>query len=124
MAMFKRYFALGVFGYGLGILLSWNFHDNLNLSEPISVGLSVIILFFFNFFMARAMVFKEQNNLLKQAARFLIVALLMRSMEYSVFLLLFYKVDIYYLISYTISIALIFMLKYFVYKNIVFTADQ
>jgi putative flippase GtrA len=119
-----RYFLLGAFGFGLGILLSWNFHENLNLSEPLSVGLSVVILFFFNFFMAREMVFKERNNLLKQAARFLVISLLMRSLEYGVFLLLFYKAEIYYLISYTTSIALIFVLKYFAYKKIVFTANH
>ena len=119
-----RYFLLGAFGFGLGILLSWNFHENLNLSEPLSVGLSVVILLFFNFFMAREMVFKERNNLLKQAARFLVISLLMRCLEYGVFLLLFYKAEIYYLISYTTSIALIFVLKYFAYKKIVFTANH
>ena len=124
MAMLGRYFALGAVGFGLGIFLSWNFHENLNLSEPLSVGLSVVILFFFNFFTARTIVFKERNNLLKQAVRFLVVSLSMRSLEYSVFLLLFYKAEIYYLISYTTSIALVFVLKYFVYKNVVFTASR
>ena len=70
------------------------------------------------------MVFKERQKLLKQAIQFLVVSLLMRSLEYGVFLLLFFKVEIYYLISYTTSIALVLVLKYFVHKNIVFTANR
>lgn len=115
---------LGIFGFGLGIIVSWTLHEILNLSEPISVGITIVLLFFFNFFMARIMVFKERHNLLKQATRFFVVSILMRSLEYGVFLLLFYIAEIYYLISYTASIALVFVFKYFAYKNVVFTANR
>lgn len=119
-----RYFMIGVIGSGFGILISWNMHENLNLSEPISVGISVIILYFLYFFMVRTFVFKARNRLLKQALRYLIVSFVMRSLEYGVFLLLFYTTNFYYLISYTASIALIFLLKYFAHKHFVFPADH
>jgi len=120
ISTFTKYSMLGAFGFGLSIFLSWAFHEKFNLSEPVSVGLSVVVLFLFNFFMARTIVFQERNNLLKQAILFLIISLLMRFIEYGVFLLLFYVAEIFYLISYTASVALIFALKYFFYKNIVF----
>ena len=118
-----RYFMIGVTGSGFGIFISWNLHENLNLSEPISVGISVAILYILYFFMVRTFVFKSHNKLLKQALRYLIVSFVMRTLEYSVFLLLFYTTEIYYLMSYTASIALIFIVKYFVHKHIVFKAD-
>lgn len=118
-----KYLIIGVSGTVLGIFISWNLHENFDLSEPLSVGLSVTILYFIYFYMMRIFVFKARNSLLKQALRFLIVSFAMRSLEYGVFLLLFYTTEIYYLISYTASITLIFILKYFVHKHLVFSAD-
>ena len=115
-----KYLIIGVSGTGLGIFISWNLHENFDLIEPLSVGISVTILYFIYFFMMRTFVFKARNSLLKQALRYLIVSFAMRSLEYGVFLLLFYTTEIYYLISYTASIALIFILKYFVHKHLVF----
>ena len=118
-----KYLIIGVSGTGLGIFISWNLHENFDLIEPLSVGISVTILYFIYFFMMRTFVFKARNSLLKQALRYLIVSFAMRSLEYGVFLLLFYTTEIYYLMSYTASIALIFIVKYFVHKHIVFKAD-
>ena len=118
-----KYLIIGVSGTGLGIFISWNLHENFDLIEPLSVGISVTILYFIYFFMMRTFVFKARNSLLKQALRYLVVSFAMRSLEYGVFLLLFYTTEIYYLMSYTASIALIFIVKYFVHKHIVFKAD-
>ena len=124
MAMLARYFLLGGIGFGLGLFLSWNFHENLNLSEPVSVALTVIILFFFNFFMARSFIFKDRDNLLKQAAKFIAISLTMRGAEYILFLILFYVFGIYYLVSYMTAIAVIYLPKYFLYKTVVFNAKR
>jgi putative flippase GtrA len=119
-----RYCIIGLLGSGFGVFISWNLHEIYNFSELTSVGISVVILYFLYFFSVRSFVFKTRHNLLNQAFRYLIVSFVMRSMEYSLFLLFFYMSELYYLVSYSISIALIFIVKYFVHKHLVFDVDR
>ena len=120
METFVRYVVLGGVGFGLGIFMSWFFHAKLLLSESLSVGLALVILFFFNFFMARRHVFKNRSDVVRQGTRFFGVSLSMRVLEYILFLTLFHVAELFYLVSYTSSILIVFVLKFVLYKKIVF----
>ena len=122
MDTFIRYVVLGGVGFSLSIFMTWFFHEKLLLSESVSVALALVILFFFNFFMARHHVFKNQSDGVGQGFRFLGVSLSMRIIEYALFLALFHGAEIFYLFSYTSSILIVFVLKYILYKNFVFNS--
>lgn len=123
MTTFVRYIMLGATGVGLGLLLTWSFHEILGFSEPQSVALSLVLLFIFNFFMARLVVFKAADNMVRQGVRFFVVSVSMRLLEYGLFLVLFYVAGLFYLLSYILSILIVFIVKYFLYKNVVFRPE-
>jgi putative flippase GtrA len=124
MAILARYFLLGGVSFGLGILLSWNFHENLQLSQPVSVAITLVILFILNFFMARSLIFRNPHNILEQVIKFTMISLSTRATDYILFLILFYVFNIHYLFSYMISVAAIYFPKYLLYKNVVFKSNK
>ena len=78
------------------------------------------ILIVFNFWLSRRFVFRATGNVRSQFSRFLSTTVLMRGVEYLLFLLLYRVFSLHYLLALTISLGLSTCIKFFVYRGLVF----
>jgi putative flippase GtrA len=118
---FTRYTALGAASFVINLGLAAVFHEMLFLAEWLAVALSLSIVFFVNFVVAKFAVFKSQGPWKKELPNFLFLSLLSRVFEYAMFLVLFGILSINYLFAIMLSQILSFVLKFFIYKRYVFS---
>ncbi|MFQ5760664.1 MAG: GtrA family protein [Acidiferrobacterales bacterium] len=118
--VFTRYVVLGVLSFVLALSLNSVLHEIYYLDERISTAGAIFVVFIFNYFMARKFVFSSDRGWMPQLVKFAMVSGGMRLSEFVLFFILFSIIGIHYLISYAISICIVFIVKYFAYKKIVF----
>jgi putative flippase GtrA len=115
-----RFVAAGVFSYGLGIILSILFHEFIGLRQEVAVALSLAAVLATNFWVARSLIFRSIGDPSGQFIRFATTSLIMRGLEYAMFYLLLKKLNINYLVSMTIAMAISSCIKFLVYRIFVF----
>jgi putative flippase GtrA len=114
-------FATGI-GFGINIGLTAFLHELLGISPGISFAVALACAYIVNFFNNRKWVFSSDAEVFPQTVRFLAVSLGFRLAEYLVFLLLYGALGLHYLAAVLISLFSFYFLKFFVYKEVVFTS--
>jgi putative flippase GtrA len=109
-------------GFGINIGLTAFLHEVLGISPGISFALALACAYVVNFFNNRKWVFASDADTLPQAGRFLAISLCFRLAEYLVFLLLYSALGLHYLAAVLLSLFSFYILKFFVYKEVVFTS--
>ncbi len=109
-------------GFGINIGLTAFLHEILGLSPGISFAVALACAYIINFFNNRKWVFTSDAEVFPQTVRFLAVSLGFRLAEYLVFLLLYSALGLHYLAAVLISLLSFYFLKFFVYKEVVFTS--
>ncbi len=115
-----RFCGVGVLSYGIGVTLAATFHEISGLREEIAVGLSLAIVLFTNFALARLYVFRSSGRVHHELARFAVMSAAMRGVDYLLFLALLNGLGIGYLVAMTIAMAVSTSLKFLVYRKVVF----
>jgi putative flippase GtrA len=115
-----RFVGFGVMSYGLGIAISAFLGEVVQLSAEAAVATSLAILIIVNFWLSRRFVFRASGEIRSQFPRFLGTTVLMRGVEYLLFLLLYRIFSLHYLIALTISMGLSTCFKFFLYRGLVF----
>ena len=108
--------ASAVLALGLPILL----HELFGLNEEISVGVSFLIVFLFNFISVRIYVFRSKENALYQLIKFAIFGAMFRGLEYAVFLIMFRVTGIHYTICLIAVLTVSFVAKFFFHRRVTF----
>jgi putative flippase GtrA len=115
-----RFVGYGLISYALGIALSAFFREIIGLREEVSVALTLGILFVTNFWLARRFVFRASGHKGKQFALFVTTSVVMRGVEYMVFLALLRIFDVYYLLALTLAMGISGAVKFLLYRTVVF----
>jgi len=97
------------------------FHEGFRISEEISVGLSLFIAFFVNFFTAKHLVFESCGDSYEEFRRFLLSSIIFRLLEYISFLILFNFFGVNYVVAVCGILGTSLILKFLCYRFIVFT---
>lgn len=115
-----RFCGVGLLSYGIGVTLAATFHEISGLRAEIAVGLSLAIVLLTNFTLARVFVFRSTGRVHHELARFAITSAAMRGIEYLLFLALLNGLALGYLVAMTIAMAVSTVVKFFVYRKVVF----
>jgi putative flippase GtrA len=115
-----RFVGYGLVSYALGIGLSALFREVIGLHEEVSVGLTLVILFLVNFWVARRFVFRSSGHKAKQFVRFVSTSLAMRGAEYVMFLTLLRVLHHHYLLALTLAMGFSGFAKFLLYRTVVF----
>lgn len=115
-----RFVGFGVMSYGLGIAISAFLSEIVKLSAEAAVAASLAILIIVNFWLSRRFVFRATGEVRSQFPRFLGTTVLMRGVEYMLFLLLYRVFSLHYLMALTIGMGLSTCVKFFLYRGLVF----
>ncbi len=108
-------------GFSINTGVTVFLHEILEISPGISFAVALACSYAANFINNRKWVFSSDDAPLPQVARFLVVSLLFRLAEYLVFTLLHYLLGIHYLAAILISLFGFYFVKFFVYRDLVFT---
>ncbi len=111
-------------GFAINVGLTAFLHEILGIPPGIAFAVALACAYAVNFFNNRKWVFASDAAAVPQVVRFLSVSLGFRLAEYLVFLLLFNILGIHYLFAVLISLSSFYFLKFFVYKEIVFTSKK
>lgn len=113
---------------GIGFLINTGvtvfLHEILGISPGISFAVALACAYGANFVNNRKWVFSSDAAPLPQVGRFLAVSLVFRLAEYLVFVLLHYLLGIHYLAAVLIALFSFYFVKFFVYKEHVFTSGE
>jgi putative flippase GtrA len=115
-----RFVGFGVMSYGLGIAITAFLAEIVHLSAEAAVATSLAILITVNFWLSRRFVFRATGEIRSQFPRFLATTVLMRGVEYVLFLLLYRVFSLHYLLALTIGMGLSTCIKFFLYRGLVF----
>jgi putative flippase GtrA len=115
-----RFVGFGVMSYGLGIAISAFLTEIVRLSAEAAVAVSLAILIVVNFWLSRRFVFRATGEVRSQFSRFLSTTVVMRGVEYLLFLLLYRVVGLHYLLALTVGMGLSTCIKFFLYRGLVF----
>lgn len=111
-------------GFGINIGLTAFLHEILGIPPGISFAVALACAYIVNFFNNRKWVFSSDAEVFPQTVRFLAVSLGFRLAEYLVFLLLYITLGLHYLAAVLISLCSFYFLKFFVYREVVFTSRE
>ena len=84
----RRYAACAVLSAGVMLGLPVALHEGLGLGERVAVGVTYVVGFVLNFYLARVIVFRSPGAWGPQLARFALTSAAVRVAEYAAFLLL------------------------------------
>jgi len=119
---------LFVIASGIGFLINTGvtvfLHEVLGISPGISFAVALACAYAANFFNNRKWVFSSDAAPGPQVVRFLLVSLLFRLAEYLVFFILHYLLGIHYLAAVLIALLSFYLVKFFVYRDLVFTSGK
>ena len=110
--VFARYFGLGITSFGLGVFLIALLHEVFGIEEKGSVFVTLVIIFFINFYLARSFVFESLGRIETQLLKFAVISGIMRLVEYSIFVILFSFFGLYYMVAYVASVGVVFFVKF------------
>lgn len=108
-------------GFSINTGVTVFLHEILGVSPGISFAVALVCSYVVNFLNNRKWVFASDDSPLPQIARFLAVSLLFRLVEYLVFVLLHYLLGVHYLAAVLIALFSFYVVKFFVYRDLVFT---
>ena len=119
---------LFVIASGIGFLINTGvtvfLHEILGISPGISFAVALASAYVVNFYNQRKWVFSSNSAPLPQVIKFLVVSLLFRMAEYLVFVLLHYVLVVHYLAAVLIALFAFYFVKFFVYRDLVFTRGK
>jgi putative flippase GtrA len=115
-----RFVGYGLISYAFGVGLSALLREVIGLHEEVAVGLTLVVLFVLNFWLARRFVFRATGHKGKQFVRFVSTSLAMRGAEYVVFLTLLRVLHHHYLLALTIAMGFSGLAKFLLYRTVVF----
>lgn len=105
--------------FGVPILL----HEGFRIDERISIAVGYLVAVFVNYFYLVLFVFPGTRNA-NSAVGFLVSAVIFRTCEYGLFILLFVAVGIHYLIALLITQTIGTVIRFFVFDKIVFKSKH
>ncbi len=116
---------LGLVSFTLNLGLSALLHELLGVSEELSFGVSLMVVFVVNFLACRYLIFDAAGgNLARQLIAFTLSSLAFRGMEYVAFLLLHSLVGVHYLIAITAVLGVSMIGKFLFYRGAVFVKQN
>lgn len=119
-----RQFLKYILATGLSVSLTLGapvaLHELLGVMEEYAVALALGAAFLVNFFMARYFVFESIGSPQGDFARFALLSIIFRFLEYLGFIVIFRFLDDYYVICLIIVLLFSFILKFCVYRSYVF----
>lgn len=115
-----RYIGAGLVVFPLGLGVSMLAHEVFGWSEQVAGAIAIVVLLAVGFYLGRSYVFHSTRLIHHQLVRFLFTAATMRGAEYCMFLVFLMVADINYLVSLTAALAISSMLKFFLYRFLVF----
>ena len=111
-------------GFAINVGLTAFLHEILGIPPGIAFAAALACAYAVNFFNNRKWVFASDAATVPQVVRFLSVSLVFRLLEYLVFLILYSTLGMHYLLAVLISLFSFYFLKFFVYKELVFTSKR
>ena len=122
---FFRYTLLGGITYLFAIFQVYLYTNFLGISSAVAFAITQVVLLFIGFFYARHWIFEASTEEPKiQAAKFLATHFVFRFLGWCMFVLFFNYMGIRYQLSIFISMGVVFPIKFFVYKFLVFNVTE
>ena len=115
-----RYLGVGLVTFPVGVGVTVLAHEVLKLSEEMATSMALTVLLILGFILTREFTFKSKGHIRHQACKFLFIAMLMRGIEYILFLAFFSVFTINYIISLVLALGISFTAKFFLYRNWIF----
>ena len=116
---FSKYLSVGALSYLIVTTITVTLHEIFGITKSSSFAFGLIVVFIINFIILRVFVFKSEGPAGFAVIKFFLASIFFRGFEYALFIVIF-NLGVYYIISLTISMVVSVVLKYFVYKNIVY----
>ena len=120
---FLRYTIVGGLSFSLNIGLTMFLHEIFGVAEQIAFAIALVTVFIINFVLARQVIFNADGLIYPQFIRFIGTSIVVRGGEYVLFLTLLSLTDVNYIIIVTFVSIISFILKFFVYKILVFKPE-
>lgn len=106
---------------GLAVLL----HEWMGLAEELAFAIALIVVMVNNFLFLRYYIFRSvDSNIYKQFLAFVAASGVFRGGEYLAFLVIHTALGVHYAITILFTLALSFVIKFFVQRNIIFRKKQ
>lgn len=115
-----RFVGSGLLVFPIGLLVSFLCHELLGWREEYAGFAAIAVLLLLNFVLARVFVFRSVASVGMQLPKFLAIALVMRGMEYLLFLTIFKVTKISYLLAMVAALVISSLTKFFLYRSWVF----
>lgn len=116
---FSKYLSVGALSYLIVTTITVTLHEVFGLAESDSFAVGLVVVFIINFIALRGFVFKSKGPAGFAVIKFFMSSLFFRGFEYGLFIIIL-NLGVHYIISLTFSMIVSVVLKYFVYKNIVY----
>ena len=117
-----RYLWMTLLSAGLTLALPILFHEVLGLSKETAVALALATSFIVNFFTVRIVVFRSSGNPTSEFVRYALTNASFRLGEFLLFLIFHTILEIYYIVVLGFVLGLSFILKFILYRYLVFKA--
>ena len=115
-----RFVGSGLLVFPIGLAVSALCHEVLGMREEFAALIALAALIVTNFIVSRKLVFRSSGHMGRQLPRFIAVALVMRGIEYVLFLALFRYVHIPYLVAMVATLVTSSAFKFVLYRTLVF----
>lgn len=115
-----RFVGSGLLVFPIGLLVSFLCHELLGWREEYAGLAAIAVLLLLNFVLARVVVFRSVESVRMQLPKFLAIALVMRGLEYLLFLAAFRVGKISYLLAMVAALVISSATKFFLYRSWVF----
>lgn len=116
---FAKFLFVGASSYIIVTCLTIFLHEILKLTESTAFLAGLVTVFVINFFALRQYVFLSSSSVGKSSVKFVVFSLFFRAFEYVLFVIMI-SIGVYYIVALTLSMATSTVLKYFMYKNVVY----
>ena len=117
---FLRYTIVGGLSFLLNIGLTMLLHEFFGVAERVAFAIALVTVFIINFLLARRVIFNADGLIYPQFISFVGTSIMVRGGEYTLFVTLLSFTGINYVIIVAFVSIVSFILKFFVYKTLVF----
>ncbi len=115
-----RYLLMTLLSAGLTLALPILFHEAFGVRKELAVALALATAFAVNFFTVRIVVFRSAGNPISEFVRYALTNATFRIAEYLLFIILHTVLEIYYILVLGGVLVLSFIVKFIVYRFLVF----
>ena len=119
-----RYILAAPFSAFMAVMIPSYLVRFLDIEKDMAFYITLIILFFINFFVSYNFVFRQQNKIKVKMFKYAIAAIIFRMLDAAWYNIYSSFMDINYEILIIISIGTTFSVKFFVYKFFIFTEGR